>query len=206
MLALSISHTIGDRLREGISLNTLGQVQTILGEYRQAQDNLERSLALRNTIGDRRGAAICLHDLGSLYLARGQAEEAVRRFHLACSLRRDLGETGNYVASLAAMGEASLSAGESVLAYHSVREAVEHLQTNSGSGEYPPQNVWLIYAKICRARSDEPETQRALREAYNLITAKADLVHNPDLRRSYLENVRVNAAVTAEIVNCERLD
>jgi len=203
MQALSISHAIGDRLREGISLNTLGQVQTILGDYRQAQDNLERSLALRNTIGDRRGAAFCLHDLGYLYLARGQAEEAVRRFHLACSLRRDLGEIGNYVASLAAMGEASLAAGEAVLAYQSLREAIEHLQNSSGSGEYPPQNVWWIYAQVCRARNDEPEAQWALREAYNLVKAKADLIHNLELQQSYLENVRINAAVMAEIVNSQ---
>lgn len=197
--ALSTSHTIGDRLREGISLNTLGQVQTILGDYYLAQDNLERSLSLRNSIGDRRGAAFCLHDLGHLYLARGQADEAVRHFHAACDLRKELNETGNYIASLAAKGQASLAAGEVVLAYQCLYESLDALQNGSGSGEYPPQAIWWVYAQVCRARGDETEVHWALRQAYALITAKADLIHHSELRRSYLENVRINAAILAEM-------
>jgi predicted ATPase len=197
--ALSISHTIGDRLREGISLNTLGQVQIILGDYRQAQENLERSLTLRNTIGDRRGAAFCLHDLGALYLARGHAAEAVRCFHTACSLRRELGEIGNYVASLAALGRASLTGGDIILAYQSLRETIDHLQNGAGSGEYPLQDIWWIYTQVCRARGHELEARQALHQAYDLVSAQADLIHNPELRQSYLENVRANAAIISEM-------
>ncbi len=200
--ALSICHTIGDRLREGISLNTLGQVYTLLGHYQQAQEKLEQSLNIRNTIGDRRGAAFCLHDMGALYLARGHADEAIHYFHVACELRRELGETGNYVASLAAKGEASLVNGDVVLAYQCLSEALAHLrQDGVGSGEYPPQHVWWAYAQICQARGDKAEAQRALREAYLLVKAKADQIRQPDWQRSYLENVRVNAAIVTETLN-----
>ncbi len=201
--ALSICHTIGDRLREGISLNTLGQVHTILGHYPLAKEQLERSLSIRCTIGDRRGEAFCLHDLGYLHLASGQPDEAVPLFHAACTLRRELGEIGNYVASLAAKGEASLAAGDVVMAYQCLQEAVDHLQRNAGSGEYPPQNIWWTYAQVCRARGQADEARRALSTACQLIKAKADQITDPDLKRSYLENVYVNATVMAEVATIQ---
>ena len=111
------------------------------------------------------------------------------------------------MARLAAKGEASLGNGDVVLAYQCLSEALNHLrQDGVGSGEYPPQNVWWAYAQICQARSDEPETQRALREAYNLVKAKADQIGQPEWRRSYLENVQVNTAIVAEmaLVNLAR--
>ena len=197
--ALSICRRIGDRLREGISLNTLGQVHTILGDYQQAQEQLDLSLNIRRAIGDRRGEAFCLHDLGYLYLAAAQANEAGRCFQTACRLRRELGETGNYVASLAARGEAHLALNDLPAADQCLSEAIKHLKEGSGSGEYPPQNVWWLYAQICRARGQDNEADQALLCAYELIKTKADLIRHPEFQRSYLENVQVNAAVMAEM-------
>jgi len=197
--ALSICHAIGDRQREGISLNTLGQVHTILGHYPLAKEQLERSLNIRRTIGDRRGEAFCLHDLGHLHLANDESSEAVRLFHEACVVRRELGETGNYIASLAARGEAGLASGDLILAYQCLKEAIDHMKNETGSGEYPPQNVWWIYARVCRARGQEDEAQRALMKACDLVNAKAGHIHNFDFRRNYLENVKINAAIMAEV-------
>jgi predicted ATPase/class 3 adenylate cyclase len=201
--ALSICHTIGNRLLEGISLNLLGQVQTILGAYPPAKEQLEQSLSIRQAIGDRRGQAFCLHDLGALYLANGQTAEAVKHFHAAAKLRRELGETGNYVASLAAKGEACLVNNDLVAAHQSLTEALNHLEQGSGSGEYPTQYVWWAYAQVCLARSQESEAQQALRKASQLVKAKADQIRNLEFRQSYLENVRVNAAIVAAMVKVE---
>jgi predicted ATPase/class 3 adenylate cyclase len=201
--ALSICHLIGDRLREGISLNTLGQVQTILGNYSLAREQLQHSLTIRQTIGDRRGEAFCLYDLGSLCLAAGQTDEAVSYFHAAANLRRELGEVGNYVASLAAKGEACLVNNDLVTAYQCLQEALEHLRRGASSGEYPTQNIWWIYSQVCSARQQPDEAEQALRQAYELVKAKADQIATPDLRRSYLENVRVNATIMAEIAKVD---
>ena len=64
--------------------------------------------------------------------------------------------------------------------------------------------MWWAYAQICQARGDEAEAQRALREAYLLVKAKAEQIRQPDWQRSYLENVRVNAAIVTETLNVER--
>lgn len=201
--ALSICHIIGDRLREGISLNTLGQVQLILGNYALAKEHLSHSLSIRQTIGDRRGEAFCFHDLGYLHLASGQSDEAVHHFHTAASLRRELGEIGNYVASLAAKGEACLGQDNLIAAYQCLQEALEHLQRGSGSGEYPTQNIWWIYSQICQARDQSQEAEQALRQAYELVKARANQIANLEHRRTYLENVRVNAAIMAEMARVD---
>ncbi len=201
--ALSICHNIGDRLREGISLNTLGQVNTIFGHYDLAKEQLQQSLSIREAIGDRRGQAFCLHDLGYLYLASGHPKQAITTFQLACDLRRKLGETGNYVASLAAKGEAYLVNNDDIKASQCLQEVTEYLRQNSGSGEYPTQNIWWIYAQISRARNETNEAEQALRQAHKLVIAKADQISTLELQRSYLENVQVNAAVMAEIAKVE---
>jgi adenylate cyclase len=201
--ALSICHTIGDRLREGISLNTLGQVHLVLGQHTLAKEELEHSLNIRRAIGDRRGEAFCLYDLGYLRLAGGLWAEAIKAFQLACDLRHDLGETGNYVASLAAKGEAALQAGDPPVAYQQLQQALGFLNQDSGSGEYPTQNIWWIYHQICQALNYLDEASQALQQAYSLVKAKADQIANPELRRSYLENVRVNAAIVAAVTKTE---
>lgn len=201
--ALSICHLIGDRLREGISLNTLAQVHTILGKHTLAKEHLEHSLSIRQTIGDRRGEAFCLHDLGYLYLVTNQIDQAIKHFHVAAGLRRELGEIGNYVASLAAKGEACLAASDLVSAYQCLQEAVGHLRNGSGSGEYPTQNVWWVYSQICRARHWPDEAERALRRAYELLKTKADQISIPEFRQSYLQKVRVNASIMAEMTRVE---
>ena len=201
--ALSICRTIGDRLREGISLNTLGQVETILGDYEPAEEHLELSLVIRRAIGDRRGEAFCLYDLGYLYLATEQANKAITHFEQACLLRQGLGETGNYVASLAALGEAHLKVGNVKPAEKYLQEAIGLLQNDSGSGEYPPQKIWWIYAQICQVSGQANQYHQALQNAYGLVKAKADHIDNPELRQSYLENVSINAAIIDEIAQAQ---
>ncbi len=197
--ALSICQTIGDRLREGISLNTLGQVETILGNHDRGQEFLERSLAVRRAIGDRRGEAFGLHDLGSLYLAKSETEKAIEHFQHASDLRQTLGETGNYVSSLAAVGQAYLQAKNIAQANGKLREAITLLQNGSGSGEYPPQNIWWAYFLVCQQRDLEEESHDALAEAHRLVQVKADQITDPDLKNSYLNNVKVHAQIIEQV-------
>ena len=197
--ALSICHAIGDRLREGISLNTLGQVETILGNYDRAEELLNRSLTIRQAIGDRRGEAFGLYDLGHLYLAQDQLDSAIQHFQQASELRHNLGETGNYVASIAALGETYLQANDLDKAQQCLERAVTLLRNESGSGEYPPQNVWWIYFQVCQALKMEAEAAQALAEAHQLVQAKANQITDLALRQSYLQNVRVNAAILTQV-------
>ncbi|MDM8520804.1 tetratricopeptide repeat protein [Anaerolineales bacterium HSG6] len=198
--ALGICQTIGDRLREGISLNTLGQVQTILGDYEQATQQLERSLEIRRNIDDRRGEAFCLHDLGYLLLAKGDSAAAIEKFEAAVKLRQILGEKGNYVASLAAKGEAHLAHGDIMAANVALGTAITHLQEDSGSGEYPPQNIWWAHYLFCHSQNNHVEAIAALKRAYQLVRNKAELINDPSLRISYLERVRTNAKIIEAMV------
>ncbi|MDX1520604.1 MAG: tetratricopeptide repeat protein, partial [Anaerolineae bacterium] len=197
--ALSICHTIGNRLREGISLNTLGQVESVLGNFDRARELLQRSLTIRLAIGDRRGEAFCMHDLGHLHLLQQQLDDAIDYFGQARDIRRELGETGNYVASLAALGEAYLQAGALSKAVSHLEEAIGHMRQGTGSGEYPPQNIWWAFYRLCHRRDDNRQMAEALRQAQALVQQKAEAINDPDLRRSYLENVQTNAAIINQV-------
>ena len=195
--ALTICQSLGDRQIEGISLNILGQVHTCLGRYELAADHLHRSLEIRQAIGDRRGEAFCLHDIGSLYLARSQPAEAAHRFHTAAGFRQELGESGNYIASLAAKGEAALQAGDLETASVCLETAVNHLKSGGGSGEYPPQGIWWAYARLCLAGNNLAQAGPAYHQATDLVQAKAAQIAHVDFRRSYLQNVQLNADILA---------
>ena len=108
-----------------------------------------------------------------------------------------------HLASLAAKGEATLQAGEPTTAYQQLQQALEYLNQDSGSGEYSTQNIWWIYHQICQTLNYTDEASQALQQAYNLVKAKADQIANPELRDSYLENVRVNAAIVAAVTKTE---
>jgi hypothetical protein len=107
------------------------------------------------------------------------------------------------VATLAAQGEAFLRAGDPVAAHQQLQQALGYLEQGSGSGEYPTQNVWWIYRQVCLALNQPDEASRALRQAYQLVEAKANQLVRPELRRSYLEEVRVNAAIVAAMAKAE---
>jgi tetratricopeptide (TPR) repeat protein len=193
--ALSICRTIGDRHLEGISLNLLGGTHLALGNVRHARTFLERSLTIRQAIGDRRGEAFCLHDLGLLYLALNEAERALTQFEVACKIRLSLGEVDNHIASLAALGQAALDAGQLQVAGEALQAAVAHLENGGNSGEYPPQQIWWIYARWCTATKQLDSANQAQLTAYQLVTAQADQIRDPAYRLGYLEQVRLHAEI-----------
>ena len=114
-------------------------------------------------------------------------------------MRHTLDETGNYTASLAAKAEAFLANNALENAIECAQEAIQNLQDNSSSGEYPIQNIWWIYARICESKGDTSQAKSALYRAHQLVKARADQITSSELRQSYLENVRVNAAIIATI-------
>ncbi|MFQ5577864.1 MAG: tetratricopeptide repeat protein, partial [Anaerolineae bacterium] len=154
-------------------------------------------------INDRRGEAFCLHDIGALHLAQNRPHEAVRHLRTACQIRQELGETGNYLASRATLGDAALAAGDTPAAARYLKEAVDLLRAGHSSGEYPLQEVWWAYARLCRAQEKPGRADEALGEARLLIQAKAEQIKDPALKQSYMQNVRVNAAIMAEVAAAE---
>ena len=55
---LAIAKDIGDREREGDTLNNIGLVYWSLGRYEQALDYYQKALVISKEIGDRKGEGV----------------------------------------------------------------------------------------------------------------------------------------------------
>ncbi len=62
--ALKIYRSIGDRQREALSLNSLGNAYKNLGQYQRAVESHQQAVAIYRQIGDRKWEANSLYNLG----------------------------------------------------------------------------------------------------------------------------------------------
>ena len=65
------------RAGESRSLNNIGLVYKSLGQYQEALDYCQQSLAIRQEIDDRAGGGVSLYNIGSIYGSLGQYQEAL---------------------------------------------------------------------------------------------------------------------------------
>ncbi len=75
-MALQVEDEYQQRRLEGMFWNSLGGVYLRQGRLTEAEEVLQRSLALWEDLGDTRGMALGLNTLGSIYQAQGKLTEA----------------------------------------------------------------------------------------------------------------------------------
>lgn len=75
--SLAISQEIGDRRNEGFALAGLGDVQTNLSQWTQAEATLQAAITLRQELGHPALLMESLATLARLYLAQAQPEQAL---------------------------------------------------------------------------------------------------------------------------------
>lgn len=92
--ALALGRAAGDKLGILRTLNTLGEIAWVEGDYERATPLYEESLALCRESGDRLGAIHVSYNLGSVALARGDAAGAAPYFRASLRLCRELGDQG----------------------------------------------------------------------------------------------------------------
>lgn len=90
--ALNHYRTVGNRKGEASSLNNLGLVQELLGNYSQAIAFYEQALTLKRSLGDRAGEASTLGNLGLVYDSLGQIFQAIEAYEQQLAIARDIGD------------------------------------------------------------------------------------------------------------------
>ncbi|MEM6253880.1 MAG: CHAT domain-containing protein, partial [Cyanobacteria bacterium P01_D01_bin.156] len=83
---------IGDRRGVGGSLNNIGSIYNSQGDYPQALDYYQQSLAIRQDIGDRRGEGIMLNNIGGIYDSQGDYAQALDYYQQSLAIRQDIGD------------------------------------------------------------------------------------------------------------------
>lgn len=88
---LAIMRAVGDRYREGITLNVLAAVFCEQQRFGEAEDCYQQSLTIRVEVGDRFGEAWSLWGLGRTAQAAGQHRLACTYWNQAVQILTELG-------------------------------------------------------------------------------------------------------------------
>lgn len=99
-----------------MTLNGIGFAYTRLGEYAQALNYYERSLAIRRETGDRRGEGIVLNSIGFIYFRLGEYVQALDYYKQSLAIREEIGDRRGKGVTLSYIGQVYYSLGNHIQA------------------------------------------------------------------------------------------
>jgi tetratricopeptide (TPR) repeat protein len=102
--ALQLFEDGGDDRGIASTVDDLGKLQWLRGDYQKALEFTQRALALRRRLGDRRSIALSLNNLGLVYQDSGQFKLALDAFEQALRIRREIGDLVGISISLNNLG------------------------------------------------------------------------------------------------------
>jgi predicted ATPase/DNA-binding SARP family transcriptional activator len=125
--SLAIFHRLGlDGQREtALPLHGLGYMAHIRGEYEQAEQYLQDSMAVYRKAEDGWGIATALANLSLVARRQGTFEEAKRRAQASLALRREIGDRRGIASSLSNLGLVYCDLGEYAEAKKALEEALQ---------------------------------------------------------------------------------
>ncbi|MDB4995782.1 MAG: Adenylate cyclase [Myxococcaceae bacterium] len=102
--ALSLFEESKDDRGIASTVDDLGKLHWLRGDYHKALEFTQRALAMRRKIGDRRSIALSLNNLGLVFQDSGQFVQALDSFEQALKIRREIGDLVGVTISLNNLG------------------------------------------------------------------------------------------------------
>jgi CHAT domain-containing protein/Flp pilus assembly protein TadD len=110
--ALGLYREVGDREREGDTLDAAGTAYDRFGQSDKAIGYYEQALAIRREVKDRQGEGTTLNNLGFEYFHLGQNEKAIGYYEQALSICREVRDRQGEGTTLNGMGNVYLFVGQ----------------------------------------------------------------------------------------------
>lgn len=123
--ALALFEDAGDERGVASTVDDLGKLHWLRGDYQKALASTQRALVLRRKIGDRRSIALSLNNLGLVYQDSGQFKLALDAFEQALRIRREIGDLVGVSISLNNLGTVAQDQRDDNRALQLFREAYE---------------------------------------------------------------------------------
>jgi class 3 adenylate cyclase/tetratricopeptide (TPR) repeat protein len=194
--SLEMKTRVGDRMGQGFTLFGMGLVYTYLGRYDEAELAFRASLELRQQINDERGIGYCLHGLGLVALGRSQFDQAEDYFQQAYEMRSRLGLKAETIADLSYLGQARLGLSKLDEAAEVSKQAIALLAEQKNVEEV--QQIYLNHFRVLVAQS-VPSAGDFLQKAYDAMMSQAKHVSDREKRQAFLDKVKVNQEIIAEV-------
>lgn len=195
--ALDLRFIMGNRAGEANSLTNLGLVYHCLGQQDAARDHCQRAITIQREIGDRRTKGYSFTYLAHALTDLGDLDEATATYQKAMNLRRELGQDSLAIDDLAGLARVAMARNDHQQALTHIEEILAWLEENGPDGiEYPFQVYLTCYHVLAASTEDRQEQARTiLAEAHTMLLDQANGITDPDLRRSFLENVAANREI-----------
>ncbi|NUO52949.1 MAG: tetratricopeptide repeat protein [Polyangiaceae bacterium] len=123
--ALALFSKAGDERGVASTIDDLGKLAWLKGDYPAAEKALRDGLARRRRLGDRRSIALSLNNLGIVLQETGEFGQAIEAWEQALGIRRDIGDLVGVVATLNNLGMLALERADNRTARKLFEEALE---------------------------------------------------------------------------------
>ncbi len=167
-----------------------------LGNYDAARSAAERCLALCREVGNRNFEIEALWLLGQIVLDQGRLHQAQAYFEEAVEVAQASEQLHDLAWQQSYLALTHLRLGEGETARQLSAEAVSIMESQEqhiGLLEIVFFNHYRILAQLEGGEAAQPYLARA----YEVLRTRADTIHDPELRHSFLENVAENRAIVA---------
>ena len=148
---------IGNRRREGQTLNNLGLLLINMAQFSEANACLQQAYSILNQIGERRGRAIGLNGLGIIANYRGAYDEALAYLSRGLEQMRELAVPGDIALTLLRMGDVHLRMADPNGAEQYLTEALALFEKQNWSSKAAEARTALGEAALQKNEPDQAQ-------------------------------------------------
>lgn len=159
--AMALFSSAGDERGVASSVDDLGKLAWLKGDYPAALELMRDGLARRRKLGDRRSIGLSFNNLGIVLLETGDFAQAIDAFEQSLTIRREIGDLPGVMATLNNLGTVFQDRSEFAKALALFEEALE------AAKQVGDQNrIALVMVNVgdCLQRSNEAERAIAVLE------------------------------------------
>ncbi len=123
--AMALFSSAGDDRGVASTIDDLGKLAWLKGDYASSERLLRDGLARRRRLGDRRSIALSLNNLGIVLVETGEFGQAIEAWEQALGIRRDIGDLVGVVATLNNLGTLALDRSDFAVAMPLLEQALD---------------------------------------------------------------------------------
>lgn len=197
-----------DPIGQASAANDLAMCHIERREFDLAQRQIDRAAQLVSEVHDTNVTAMLLYRHGLLLLARGgtgDAEKALELFGRYGDLADAQGFESHSIIARSYAAVAQTRLGRASAALELSEEAMQLLAAH-GELEGGSRDMYLNHAQVLRANKSTAAALEAIETAHTELLRVAESISEPQLYRSFLEQVQVNAAIVRDFALSHRSD
>jgi tetratricopeptide (TPR) repeat protein len=179
----------GDQQGESQVLEQLAEVAEATGDAATARSLAEQAMSTATTASLPTETAAALGRLGHLSSQEGRFEEAEQAYRRALELHDELGSGGRAVEAGAGRAAALNALGRVEEARRLVEDVVGYFRLHGADGIDDPAEALLACRQVLEAQGDAATAADLVALAREHIEETASRLGDPEVRRSYRENV-----------------